>query len=604
MDEDPPPILSRTKFSSFEENDTQISDRKFVERMKDEGLMTSDPILERFTTEIYDTLFRDEQELVENIKDNFQAIKEPNPGIEVVSPSKFTAFLSQHFSGFEGFVQDGILAIYESFQVYGNFPFPAPSTETRPGLTFEQFLRAVAFMWDTQPYYPQATSLTYESFMGGVGGMGGNLGPHHGHYITGRQRTQQDRRRLDFRALAVKMRNPQPPSNEEMKNAKISITYFKKFVPDEGFGDAHLQLEFADEEDERGVDVVDVLNVTFPESDDPMDAPPMLCSLRSIAAQLPKQLYLLYEMRIPYSKLFGLVKLLLLVQLKYFGNVESYFADQIEGLNASAKCIINGFTEGEDVRWEAFDEVVKRNLPAFFLGGLHHIARPFLSPQEDGDDDEDDEDDDSLLTFPSNHTSILTYPLLAQLHTFSPTRSDDISWNNLHLLQHHSKSSLLTISTLQASLQTYTKPTLLLLSGYEINPLTSAKTHVVVGALIRSPWTSKETEHPDDETRLWKTTLFQLAPVQRVYATRKEKHNPFPVLQANGIGIGREVDDAAMEADMGTTGLVIDKRLDRAVFEHGKGDGRNGAFEGFCPFGVGKEGIVRIEVGVLEVWGC
>jgi len=40
MDEDQPPILARSKFSSFEANAEQISDLEFVEQLKDQGLMT------------------------------------------------------------------------------------------------------------------------------------------------------------------------------------------------------------------------------------------------------------------------------------------------------------------------------------------------------------------------------------------------------------------------------------------------------------------------------------------------------------------------------------------------------------------------------------
>ena len=40
MDENQPPILARTKFTSFEENAEQISDREFIEQLKDQGLMT------------------------------------------------------------------------------------------------------------------------------------------------------------------------------------------------------------------------------------------------------------------------------------------------------------------------------------------------------------------------------------------------------------------------------------------------------------------------------------------------------------------------------------------------------------------------------------
>jgi hypothetical protein len=196
------------------------------------------------------------------------------------------------------------------------------------------------------------------------------------------------------------------------------------------------------------------------------------------------------------------------------------------------------------------------------------------------------------------------------MHTFLPARTDDIGWNNLQLLQSHSKVSPTSFSALKSVLLTYRKPTLLLLSGYENFSLNMPdKASVIVGALIRNPWTDIEsvarTINPN-ETKFWNTTLFQLAPVHRVYSTRKEKLNPFPVLQRNGIGIGRElVDDSTIESvGMGTTSLMVNAELDTAVFEHGKSDSSNGAFEGFCNFGVGKEGLLKMDVRALEVWGC
>ena len=40
MDEDQPPLPARQNFSSFVENNEQISDREWVEQLKDQGLMT------------------------------------------------------------------------------------------------------------------------------------------------------------------------------------------------------------------------------------------------------------------------------------------------------------------------------------------------------------------------------------------------------------------------------------------------------------------------------------------------------------------------------------------------------------------------------------
>jgi hypothetical protein len=290
-----------------------------------------------------------------------------------VSKPAFITFLSQHLRGFGDFVQDGLAAIYESSQIYGDFPF-SPETENSSGLSYEQLLRAVAFMWDRQPYFPHSTFYTHERFMGGFGDMSGDLGPHHGWYVHSRHRGHQDRRRLDFRALAVKIPSTEH-TEKELKYAKIPITYFWQLMPDDGYDDRYLRIGYADDEDERGVDIVDVLNVTYPKDSDPMVPPLMLSSLRSTASELPKQPYYLYEMRIPYSKLLGFVKLLLLVQLNRFDELDAFPPPRTEDFGASAKWITDGFTDREDIGWDAFDEVMMRNLVIRINDSGNEISR-------------------------------------------------------------------------------------------------------------------------------------------------------------------------------------------------------------------------------------
>ena len=226
-------------------------------------------------------------------------------------------------------------------------------------------------MYDTQAYLPHETFYTHETFMGGFEQATGSLGPHTGYYVNCRHRSHQDRRRLDFRALAVTTMQTQGLA-EKQKSTKMPITYFKEYALDEGFDDMCLELDFADEEDERGIDIVDVMSVTFPMDPDPMSGRPMLSSLRNIATHLPKQSSSLHELRIPRSRLFQFIKLLLLVQLRDLASLDLQLTSQSESLDASAKCITNSFTNGEDIAWEAFDEVIKRNLVRRLLFHVGH----------------------------------------------------------------------------------------------------------------------------------------------------------------------------------------------------------------------------------------
>ena len=154
-------------------------------------------------------------------------------------------------------------------------------------------------------------------------------------------------------------------------------------------------------------------------------------------------------------------------------------------------------------------------------------------------------------------------------------------------------------------MKAYSDPTILLISGYQTNMADrSSKQYVVVGALIDGSWVKEQIEDSSETQRLWKTILFQLAPVQQVYTTREGDHDYLPILQSNGIGIGREVSDITLGTEMGTTGLIVNSSLDKAIFEHGKKNSRGAQFEGICASGTGKEGLVEMEISTLEVWGC
>ena len=171
-----------------------------------------------------------------------------------------------------------------------------------------------------------------------------------------------------------------------------------------------------------------------------------------------------------------------------------------ENLSTSANCIMNGFTHNEDIDWETFDGVMNRNMASLPNRPnkplTYAIARFILKWSTPncktllvGSRWQKSEADRSLLTYATNNTPILTYPLLAQLNTFFPQHPGDIDWKNLRPLQFHSKSSPLAFNTLQSALQAYNKPTIILIAGYQLAlDTSSSKDYMVVGELINGPW--------------------------------------------------------------------------------------------------------------------
>lgn len=97
--------------------------------------------------------------------------------------------------------------------------------------------------------------------------------------------------------------------------------------------------------------------------------------------------------------------------------------------------------------------------------------------------------------------------------------------------------------------------------------------------------------------------LFQLGPVHRVYRLRPSQLPSGPILHHEGIMIGCLPEEENFGVEMGRTRLWLRKELDEVIFEHGKKDGCEGVFEGFSGFGVGGEGVMKMNVEKLEVWG-
>ncbi|KAH8595846.1 hypothetical protein B0O99DRAFT_686371 [Bisporella sp. PMI_857] len=82
--------------------------------------------------------------------------------------------------------------------------------------------------------------------------------------IVERLLTHQDRGRLNFWALASSAGINTEPSKEEVKNITIPVTYFKTIIEDAGFEETTMRVAFTDDEDERGINLVDKISMVYP----------------------------------------------------------------------------------------------------------------------------------------------------------------------------------------------------------------------------------------------------------------------------------------------------------------------------------------------------
>lgn len=274
-----------------------------------------------------------------------------------VTKGKFTSFLSRPFNELAPEIHSAISIIYESAQWYAAFPFPVESRR----LTFEPFARFVALFSDQKDLHLDSSSQ-----------RGGTLGPYDGWAVI-RRKDKDNKRRLMFRSLAVPEEIGGELTEEDIKSMKVSVVYFVhwKFREDleedsDAYWESLQKIAFAEDDDERLVDVLDIMLQTYPNKQVGF-AGPFRESLWPALAVLPRQLYFLYQLRIPRQRFLDIIKLILIVHLDQAKRVGSYatqFKKDIVAVDMAATSIYNAFVQGksESVGWTAFDKVVVRSV--------------------------------------------------------------------------------------------------------------------------------------------------------------------------------------------------------------------------------------------------
>ena len=292
--------------------------------------------------------------------------------IRVISKARFIATLSAPFKEYSSYVQRGIQILYRVFIHYSDYPFPAPtgSSMSEDGLYRGVLLLAGLYKWETK-----------------VGYFGPcKCGPYTGSALTYRAVGRHDEIRRMFRFLASPIPGSlrQPWQNVEREFDPITRLPVGQFIYDDetpkksgsmdsGHAAVQERVVILDHEDERDVDLLDVLLETHPGGQeagvDIYDAPtvtsgPFRDSFRLILPALPRYEKSLHELQIQLAHWKALVELLLLSSFEVCPtHLDRMFAQTRERLDV-VDAMTFAFIQDEDkeLDWRAFETVITRSM--------------------------------------------------------------------------------------------------------------------------------------------------------------------------------------------------------------------------------------------------
>lgn len=184
--------------------------------------------------------------------------------------------------------------LFRCLLAHAAFPFPIESLGST--LDIPAFSRGILLF-----RYPDVlNNLTLVS---------GKWGPCIGSNYTGRDRDVEDTRRLLFRTFAAPLDVMGDYSDDDLASTKIRVPAFIYWERDlSGDSTTSQAYKVLDTEDERHVDVLDVLTKFRPRSEG-RTAPPLRQCYKVILPSLPSHCSELYEMQLSYSELCNLIKL-------------------------------------------------------------------------------------------------------------------------------------------------------------------------------------------------------------------------------------------------------------------------------------------------------
>ena len=607
------------------ENDFRASSRLEVENAIERGFLTKSAISqrvpqynsqsnlaiaaqvnERFTKNLfkgsYNSDLADYESRKGYISDHFWVVHWAKSALtDVVTRDVFFKLAFQALGDRIPNISEAISILYQIVSWHAAFPFPPEQSDP---LTTSSLAKALEILTGSGDMHGGSTR--------GVGRF---------EAIITRTRNDQDSRRLLFRSIAHEVSESIDHDTEKLAVVEATYTDVDSSFPrysQESF-DSAINTEIVNWEDERCVDLVDVLALSYPNTAINV-ARPIRSAFYIAAESLPHYPTCLNKMAISVDALRNLFRLVWLPHRSEVneGPDQSGITDDMMDRFLSA---FHQVQKGA-INWTTFDRVVERQFVSplrnhktisnktkqYLFEPMKDILWSILTQGKSG----------PLLQRPviesSGQGMILNPSIYAELCSFLPSIRQARSFQPLKLLFIKSKGC--DFQDLVRKVGSCTDASILLIQGYATQNDSQTKGKCIVfGAFIPQRWTTSASfpclglKSLGDASfaSSKRTIIFQLSPAHCVYRGRNtwaESLDHEPMLQRGGIAFGRSLNEAfgSCHTPSGLTSLAVDSTLDQAVFEHGKQDALRGEFEGFLPYSAGCEGEVTIRAERLEVW--
>lgn len=200
----------------------------------------------------------------------------------------------------------GLSALFDILAWHAAFPFPPTYTASWPLIDEDAFFRAICLLTRDPPrrYAP-----TFSTPVHGL--YSGSWGPHRGWLVAARGKDAQDWRRRLFRSVAEPAESEGAAGKPTTVSAPRFVMYQRRErdARESDDDEPDQQVVVMVDEDERSIDLQDVLSEYPPESD-PLTANPLRESYKLALDALPCQPHDLAELSVPITKLASLLGLL------------------------------------------------------------------------------------------------------------------------------------------------------------------------------------------------------------------------------------------------------------------------------------------------------
>jgi hypothetical protein len=243
------------------------------------------------------------------------------------------------------------------------FEFPFPKVSSSATISQYPFLKSLVLLKKFTHHFTYGSETT-DSF-----------GAHQAEYLS-RKRHEIDTMRMIFRALSKRNTGDlMHSSNEGQEYRTVSVLYCYYYLPEPETVVAQKPILVSQKEDERVVDVIDVIASIYADDDfNPMSIPVCRAAFHSLLPILPTPPLYLDELCIPYQDFYEFTKFNLLMSSIFLTGSKSEHVDSEEKLAESAQSLCLKFTKNcQDISWKAFYETMNSDLVCSNVKSLYKI---------------------------------------------------------------------------------------------------------------------------------------------------------------------------------------------------------------------------------------